>query len=215
MVCRVEVVAEVADWLDGVRRRDPLAARLVDDSVSALAAQGSALGLPLVVRLESAWNLPEALDMWYQDRFERLLDVRAALADAEQTGSTQQLQEMRARHDRMQTDTDTFRVWKESLKQGYLAAEAAGRVAGVAELFGEPIPGYDRPMEWSTFKMLRPTRIANDEVRIVFVMEEPGDRAVLLYGAASEQEEQSWYSDVVPEALRRYRRHTEERVDLM
>lgn len=207
MVCRVEVVAGVADWLAELRKTDPLAARLVDDAVSALATQGAGLGWPLAAPLESVWNLPEALDEWYQGKLDRLRRVRRSMADAEHSGVTQEAHELRARHDRMQTNTDVFRARKERLKAGYLAAQA---IAEVADLLGEPISGDDRrPSEGLTFKVLRPAGIADREVRILFVIE-PGNTAVLLYGAASEQDAQSWYTEVIPEALRRYKRHTDE-----
>lgn len=103
-----------------------------------------------------------------------------------------------------------FRARKERLKAGYLAAEAAGRVAEVAVLFGEPIPRHESGGEPARFKVLRPARVGDREVRIVFAMER-SETAVLLCGTDSEQEEQAWLSEAVPEVLRRYRSHMDDR----
>lgn len=84
MACRIEIVAEVAEWLDSLRRSNPLATRLVDEAVSSLARNGASLGAPLVVPLESVWDLPQALDQWYQDRLDHLLEVRRTMAAADQ-----------------------------------------------------------------------------------------------------------------------------------
>ena len=75
---------EIHDWLADLRDRDPEAARLVVQAVTALMTEGAALGEPLVVSTAESWPgaLTAALDRSYQERLEELRRARRGEADA-------------------------------------------------------------------------------------------------------------------------------------
>jgi hypothetical protein len=51
---RILLVKEVAEWFDDLTKNDPRTADLVEDAVDRLAAEGPALGRPLVDRIKGS-----------------------------------------------------------------------------------------------------------------------------------------------------------------
>jgi NAD(P)-dependent dehydrogenase (short-subunit alcohol dehydrogenase family)/phage shock protein A/DNA-binding XRE family transcriptional regulator len=82
---RLQMHAELRDWLTGLASTEPEVARLVGEAVLALLEAGEDLGPPLVVALQSALATPadprEALDYSYQRQLEALTTVRRSVAD--------------------------------------------------------------------------------------------------------------------------------------
>ncbi|MEV5598653.1 helix-turn-helix domain-containing protein [Streptomyces sp. NPDC052496] len=84
MAYRLVVAREARSRLNGLRRDDVRAARLVGEAVTALLEQGLRLGPPLLVPVGAALRAAEpreALDHWYQRQLTLLLEVRRAVAD--------------------------------------------------------------------------------------------------------------------------------------
>jgi phage shock protein A/DNA-binding XRE family transcriptional regulator len=80
---------EIRDWLADLRDSEPVAARQVGASLTALITEGSGLAAPLVVALDgtprpSPWSAgePEALDESQQERLEQMQTVRRHHAEA-------------------------------------------------------------------------------------------------------------------------------------
>jgi uncharacterized protein len=119
---------EIRDWLVGLRDSEPGIATAVTHALIALVDAGTELGPPAVVALEQPpprTDPREALDYAYQERLERLQEVRRAAQDDDYVGS-------------LQAATDAFRVRKEVLKARYTTAEAQESVARLlADVAGE------------------------------------------------------------------------------
>ena len=189
---------EIRDWLAGLRDGEPRTAAAIVHALITLAREGPGLGPPAVVQVARPalhTDPREALDSAYQQRLERLRELRRAAADVEYLG-------------RLQAEADAFRTRKEVLKARYTTAEAhesvarliadaaagqaseeelalhrhaiaeqAGQVVAVAgdierELGREPWP--DGLYE------LRPA-VPGDDIRLIFAVEPAG--AVLLISA--------------------------------
>ncbi|MFH8408854.1 helix-turn-helix domain-containing protein [Streptomyces sp. NPDC018019] len=86
MAYRLVLAREARSRLNGLRRDESGAARLVGEAVTALLAEGVRLGPPLLVPVGAALRAVEpreALDHWYQRRLTLLAKVRRALADVQ------------------------------------------------------------------------------------------------------------------------------------
>ncbi len=159
---RLAMSVEISDWLAELRRADPRAAIALGQALAALIDEGANVGPPLVVPLADLSlpaDLGEALDQVYEDRLERLTEVRRALADAAMLASDIELEigELDSRHEtakaaelrrilpgvrqaegqlngsvqRMQSEISAYRARKEVLKARFVAAVAM-RSAGEA-----------------------------------------------------------------------------------
>ena len=150
---RLEMSAEIYDWLAELRDSDPPAAGLAAQALAALADGGDRLGPPLVTAVAAVRPRPDelapALDQHYQDRLESLTLMRRRVAQAatlrknierqltepEPPPDPAGLQErfaaamaaeerLTAESQREQMRLDAFRTKKEVLKAAYTAAEA-------------------------------------------------------------------------------------------
>jgi len=82
---RLQLSAEIYDWLAGLRDSDPPAAVLVVQALATLADEGDYLGLPLVALVDGRPGLdelPSALEWRYQAWLESLTGLRRQVADA-------------------------------------------------------------------------------------------------------------------------------------
>jgi DNA-binding XRE family transcriptional regulator len=81
---RLQMSAEIRDWLADLRDSDPPAAMLAGQALAALAEEGEGLGPPLVCPAGRAGpeDLQEALDRRYQTWLESLTGMRRRVADA-------------------------------------------------------------------------------------------------------------------------------------
>ncbi len=82
---RLRMSSEIRDWLKELAEIDPPAAMLAGEALTALIAQGTDVGPPLVVPLAgsaSPGELMELLDMAYSERLERLRDLRQGASQA-------------------------------------------------------------------------------------------------------------------------------------
>ncbi len=175
---RLQMSAEIYDWLAELRGSDPPAAALAARALAALAADGDRLGPPLVtaaaaVRLRPDELLP-ALDRHYQAR----------LAEERLT--------VESRHEHMRVDP--FRTRIEVLKAAYTAARAeqlieqaqdadddavrpddpAGAAARLAEITGQIEQELDPDAPAEGLMELRPGAPADSDIRILFAVEPPG-----------------------------------------
>ena len=83
---RLQMSAEIYEWLAGLRDDDPPAAELAARALAALADGGDSLGSPVVTAVPvppDPDQLARALDRHYQARLEALTAMRRRLADAE------------------------------------------------------------------------------------------------------------------------------------
>lgn len=81
---QLQMHTEVESWLNGLRTRDPAAARSVGEAVTALLDEGSGLRSPLVVTVDLVkWapNPAAALDHSYRRHRELVQKVRRSVAD--------------------------------------------------------------------------------------------------------------------------------------
>src|SRR5215472_5015289 len=81
---RLQMSAEIRDWLADLRDSDPPAALLAGQALAALAEEGERLGPPLVCPADRPGpeDLPGALDRHYQAWLESLTGMRCRVADA-------------------------------------------------------------------------------------------------------------------------------------
>ena len=148
---RLQMSAEIRDWLTELRDSDPSTAVLAAQAVAALADAGDRLGPPLVIAVASRLapdELPSALDRRYQAWLESTNATRRRVADAatlrkdiecqltrpESTQPPAGLRErlaaaieaekqLTAASQREQMLADAFRFRKEALKGAYIAAQ--------------------------------------------------------------------------------------------
>src|SRR5947209_13638822 len=81
---RLQMSAEIHDWLTELRDSDPPTAVLAAQAVAALADAGDRLGSPLVIAVPSRLapdELPSALDRRYQRWLESTTATRRRVAD--------------------------------------------------------------------------------------------------------------------------------------
>lgn len=150
---RLQMSAEIYDWLAELRGSDPQAAVLAAQALAALADGGDRLGPPLVTAVAAVRprpdELPSALDQHYQDQLESLTLMRRRVAQAamlrkdlerqltepdpppDPAGLREQLaaaveaeERLTAEAQREQMQVDAFRTRKEILKAVYTAAKA-------------------------------------------------------------------------------------------
>src|SRR5579859_5038595 len=124
--------AEIRDWLAGLRVSDPRAAAAVGHALVALADEGPGLGPPTVTALGKpplSGDPTEALDEAYQDRLERLHELRREAAGQHPAAG-------QGEYLSLQAEADAFRIRKDVLRARYAAASAeesvARFIAGVA-----------------------------------------------------------------------------------
>ena len=137
---------EIRDWITGLRDSEPRAATAVSHALIALADAGPDLGPRMVVPLDRpppCADLVEALDEAYQERLERLHDLRRAAAGERRAGA--EAGELVA----LQAGADAFRVRKDVLKARFTAAAAEESVArflagAAAENHDGDLPQYRR-----------------------------------------------------------------------
>jgi uncharacterized protein len=136
--------AEIRAWLAGLRDDEPITAgesggssprahtaAAVWHALVTLADIGPELGSPTVVMLGKppCANPVEALDYAYQERLERLRQVRHAMAAERRAASGEERAADADDYLAMQAEADAFRVRKEVLKSRYTAALAEESVA--------------------------------------------------------------------------------------
>src|SRR5215467_14189457 len=110
---------EIRDWLAALRDGEPRTAAAIVHALITLAREGPSLGPPTVVQVgrPALHQDPRAaLDYAYQERLERLHELRRAAADVDYLGS-------------LTAEVDAFRSRKEVLKARYTTAEAQESVA--------------------------------------------------------------------------------------
>lgn len=163
---RLQMSAEIYDWLADLRDSDPPAAELTARALAALADDGDALGPPLVTAVPFPPHpdeLKRALDQRYQDGLELLNGMRRRIAEltAQRKELERQLAEpesqhpagLRARHGEVmetlvdlteasrheQEHVDAFRTRKEVLKAELTVAQAEELIgpAGATGSLGE------------------------------------------------------------------------------
>src|SRR5215469_9268416 len=103
---------EIRDWLAGLRDGEPRTGGAIVHALIVLVREGPSLGPPTVVPLDRPpplTNPLEALDYAYQERLERLRELRASAADAGHFAAAQ-------------AELDAFRNKKETLKARHAAA---------------------------------------------------------------------------------------------
>jgi hypothetical protein len=79
---RLQMSAEIYDWLTELRETDPPAAGLTAKALAALADGGDGLGPPLVTAIRVPDELARALDRHYQARLDSLTALRRREAEA-------------------------------------------------------------------------------------------------------------------------------------
>jgi len=153
MSYRLEMSAEIYDWLAELRDSDPSAAVMAARALAALADGGDRLGPPLVTAVAAVRPRPDelapALDQHYQDQLESMSLMRRRVAQAamlrkdlerqltelepppdpaglrERLAAAMETEErLTMESQREQMQVDAFRTRKEVLKAAYTAAEA-------------------------------------------------------------------------------------------
>src|ERR1700760_267369 len=153
MSYRLEMSAEIYDWLAELRDSDPSAAGMAAPGPGAPADGGDRLGPPLVTAVAAVRPRPDelasALDQHYQDQLESMSLMRRQVAQAatlrkdlerqltevepppDPAGLREQLaaaieteERLTVESQREQMQVDAFRTRKEVLKAAYTAAEA-------------------------------------------------------------------------------------------
>ncbi len=152
MSYRLQMSAEIYDWLTELRDSDPPAAALAAQALAALATEGDSLGPPLVTAVTarlSADDVERVLEQHYQDQLESMNAMRREVATAatlrkrielqltgvesppDPAGLQERFAAAKASEDRLtavsqreQMRVDAFRTRKEVLKAAYLAAQA-------------------------------------------------------------------------------------------
>ena len=105
---------EIRDWLAGLSANEPRTAAAIAHALTALADTGPDLGPPMIIPLDqppSRADPLDALDYAYQDQLERLQHLRRAAPETSEV-------------ERLQAETDVFRVRMEVLKARHAAATA-------------------------------------------------------------------------------------------
>jgi hypothetical protein len=219
--CALAMSGEVHDWLAELHDSDPAAALRVVQALVTLMDKGASLGGPLVAATADSWPwaLMQALDRSYQECLDQLAAARRGQADAvtlineieeasEPAATRQQIAEARrllpgliearARLDeatqRLQARVDAWRVRREVLKAGYVAASGGRRVREVMAAMGLADDDADddggrRDEDEFTAQMeralgqqgrpaglmeLRPGAPLRADIRVLFAIEPPG-----------------------------------------
>jgi hypothetical protein len=129
---RLAVAAEVRTWLIGLRADRPEAARLVGAAVVALLTEGTDLGPPLVVPVESmlrTQDLGRELDLAYQRQLEMLQKVRRGVADVATSRKRLELQIDQLERQQNKLTDQAEKALQEDRED--LAREARARRAGL------------------------------------------------------------------------------------
>jgi phage shock protein A len=172
MSYRLEMSAEIYDWLAELRDSDPLAAVMAARALAALADGGDRVGPPLVTAVAAVRPRPDelapALDQHYQDQLESLTLLRRRVAQAatlrkdlerqltelepppDPAGLRERLaaaieteERLTVESQREQMQVDAFRTRKEVLKAAYTAAEAERLIEQAQGVGDDAVPPDD------------------------------------------------------------------------
>ena len=169
---RLQMSAEIYDWLAELRGSDPSAAALAAEALAVLAADGDRLGPPLVTAVAAPRPRPEALlpalDRHYQAQLESVNLIRRRVAQTamqrkdlerqltepepppDPAGLRERLaaaieaeEQLTAESQREQMRVDAFRTRKEVLKAAYWAARAVQLIEQAQEADEDAVPQDD------------------------------------------------------------------------
>ena len=169
---RLQMSAEIYDWLAELRGSDPSAAALAAEALAVLAADGDRLGPPLVTAVAAPRPRPEALlpalDRHYQAQLESVNLIRRRVAQTamqrkdlerqltepepppDPAGLRERLaaaieaeEQLTAESQREQMRVDAFRIRKEVLKAAYWAARAVQLIEQAQEADEDAVPQDD------------------------------------------------------------------------
>jgi len=223
---RLQMSAEIYDWLTELRETDPPAAGLTAKALAALADGGDGLGPPLVTAIRVPDELARALDRHYQARLDSLTALRRREAEAAtlRKDLERQLAEpesqhpagLRARHGQVmetlvdvkeasrhaQGEVDALRTRKEVLKARLRAAQVeqlidpAG-VAGSLDEISSRIGQELGPEQLAgTLMELRPGAPDDRGILILFGVEPPGT-ALLIAALEGDETIRDHYDEAV------------------
>ena len=223
---RLQMSAEIYEWLADLRDDDPPAAELAARALAALADGGDSLGPPVVTAALLPDELARALDRHYQARLESLTALRRREADAAtlRKDLERQLAEpesrhpagLRARHGQVmetlvdvkeasrhaQGEVDALRTRKEVLKARLRAAQVeqlidpAG-VAGSLDEISSRIGQELGPEQLAgTLMELRPGAPDDSGILILFGVEPPGT-ALLIAALEGDETIRDHYDEAV------------------
>ena len=223
---RLQMSAEIYEWLTDLRDDDPPAAELAARALAALADGGDSLGPPVVTAVPLPDELARALDRHYQARLESLTALRRREAEAAtlRKDLERQLAEpesrhpagLRARHGQVmetlvdvkeasrhaQGEVDALRTRKEVLKARLRAAQVeqlidpAG-VAGSLDEISSRIRQELGPEQLAGALMeLRPGAPDDSGILILFGVEPPGT-ALLIAALEGDETIRDHYDEAV------------------
>jgi phage shock protein A len=137
----IRMAPEVEDWLAAVRERDPAAADLIDEAVTALHAGGESVGPPLVVPLDDpARSARPDLDAAYERQLEMLTRVRRAVADVATSRKRLELEASRLEQQIAKLGEQSHKAMEAG--RGDLAEEAQARRGAAEERLADVLRQY-------------------------------------------------------------------------
>jgi len=223
---RLQMSAEIYEWLADLRDDDPPAAELAARALAALADGGDSLGPPVVTAALLPDELARALDRHYQARLESLTALRRREADAAtlRKDLERQLAEpesrhpagLRARHGQVmetlvdvkeasrhaQGEVDALRTRKEVLKARLRAAQVeqlidpAGAAASLDEISSRIGQELGPEQLAGTLMELRPGAPDDSGILILFGVEPPGT-ALLIAALEGDETIRDHYDEAV------------------
>jgi len=223
---RLQMSAEIYEWLADLRDDDPPAAELAARALAALADGGDSLGPPVVTAALLPDELARALDRHYQARLESLTALRRREADAAtlRKDLERQLAEpesrhpagLRARHGQVmetlvdvkeasrhaQGEVDALRTRKEVLKARLRAAQVeqlidpAGGAGSLDEISSRIGQELGPEQLAGTLMELRPGAPDDSGVLILFGVEPPGT-ALLIAALEGDEAIRDHYDEAV------------------
>ena len=223
---RLQMSAEIYDWLTELRETDPPAAGLTAKALAALADGGDSLGPPVVTAALLPDELARALDRHYQARLESLTALRRREADAAtlRKDLERQLAEpesrhpagLRARHGQVmetlvdvkeasrhaQGEVDALRTRKEVLKARLRAAQVeqlidpAGGAGSLDEISSRIGQELGPEQLAGTLMKLRPGGPDDSGILILFGVEPPGT-ALLIAALEGDETIRDHYDEAV------------------
>ena len=223
---RLQMSAEIYEWLADLRDDDPPAAELAARALAALADGGDSLGPPVVTAALLPDELARALDRHYQARLESLTALRRREADAAtlRKDLERQLAEpesrhpagLRARHGQVmetlvdvkeasrhaQGEVDALRTRKEVLKARLRAAQVeqlidpAGAAGSLDEISSRIGQELGPEQLAGTLMELRPGAPDDSGILILFGVEPPGT-ALLIAALEGDETIRDHYDEAV------------------
>jgi len=223
---RLQMSAEIYEWLADLRDDDPPAAELAARALAALADGGDSLGPPVVTAALLPDELARALDRHYQARLESLTALRRREADAAtlRKDLERQLAEpesrhpagLRARHGQVmetlvdvkeasrhaQGEVDALRTRKEVLKARLRAAQVeqlidpAGGAGSLDEISSRIGQELGPEQLAGTLMELRPGAPDDSGILILFGVEPPGT-ALLIAALEGDETIRDHYDEAV------------------